>query len=344
MPVRTVAWRWPADCRKAAFSRTTTQSRSDRSVSVRRGSASGVRGKRPSSSSRKSPLAAKNRSSRYRCGPWTPAAAASASAVRGLSARWSAMSKRAAVCRAAEYAHPRDRSSSSLVTCPLVTCPLVTPAASRRAPAIGAGPLVGSACASQPAGGPSRGARVSDEHGYRAQAQQTVNDGLPVRAAGPLPKRRTAGRTCGRLMFHRRPARDCDTLPARSRAVIRPATTGLMARRPTGAAPVLRRGRHSRIALRFRDETSADNDLRRPGDALCHIFVLRVVSTGAGGVRGRENPPGPGRTSTGAGTSSRVEQRQPRGRARWTNASGWRGASRRTGAVCGPSPTRCSAR
>ncbi|MER5996258.1 IS5 family transposase [Streptomyces viridosporus] len=50
----------------------------------------------------------------------------------------------------------------------------------------------------------------------------------------PIPKRWTVERTYGRLMLHRRLARDCETLPARSEAVIHLAVTDLMARRLTG--------------------------------------------------------------------------------------------------------------
>ncbi|GHE63382.1 hypothetical protein GCM10017771_86660 [Streptomyces capitiformicae] len=52
----------------------------------------------------------------------------------------------------------------------------------------------------------------------------------------PIPKRWTVERTYGRLMLHRRLARDYETLPARSETMIHLAMTDLMARRLTGEA------------------------------------------------------------------------------------------------------------
>jgi transposase len=54
----------------------------------------------------------------------------------------------------------------------------------------------------------------------------------------PLPRRWTVERTLGWLMFHRRLARDYETLPARSEAMIHLAMTDLMARRLTGESTV----------------------------------------------------------------------------------------------------------
>ncbi|CAL9336193.1 hypothetical protein SUDANB146_00170 [Streptomyces sp. enrichment culture] len=48
-----------------------------------------------------------------------------------------------------------------------------------------------------------------------------------------IPKRWAVERTYGRLMLHRRPARDYEALPARSEAMLHPAMTDLMARRLT---------------------------------------------------------------------------------------------------------------
>ncbi|WP_328847441.1 IS5 family transposase [Streptomyces sp. NBC_00258] len=59
-----------------------------------------------------------------------------------------------------------------------------------------------------------------------------------TRGFSPLPKRWTVERTYGWLMFHRRLARDYETLPARSEAVIQLAMTDLMARRLTGEATI----------------------------------------------------------------------------------------------------------
>jgi transposase len=55
-----------------------------------------------------------------------------------------------------------------------------------------------------------------------------------TRGFTPIPKRWAVERTYGWLMLHRRLARDYETLPARSEAMIRLAMTDLMARRLTG--------------------------------------------------------------------------------------------------------------
>ena len=54
-----------------------------------------------------------------------------------------------------------------------------------------------------------------------------------TRGFTPLPKRWTVERTYGWLMLHRRLARDYETLPARSEAMIHLAMTDLMTRRLT---------------------------------------------------------------------------------------------------------------
>lgn len=59
-----------------------------------------------------------------------------------------------------------------------------------------------------------------------------------ARGFTPLPKRWTVERTYGWLMLHRRLARDYETLPARSEAMIHLAMTDLMARRLTGESTV----------------------------------------------------------------------------------------------------------
>lgn len=68
-----------------------------------------------------------------------------------------------------------------------------------------------------------------------------------TRGFTPIPKRWTVERTYGWLMLHRRLARDYETLPARSEAMIHLAMTDLMARRLTGEATVS-----------WRDPTSPD--------------------------------------------------------------------------------------
>ncbi|WP_405540370.1 IS5 family transposase [Streptomyces sp. NBC_00075] len=69
----------------------------------------------------------------------------------------------------------------------------------------------------------------------------------------PIPKRWAVERTYGWLMFHRRLARDYETLPARSEAMIHLAMTDLMARRLTGES-----------TISWRDPTSPDQ-IRIPG-------------------------------------------------------------------------------
>lgn len=54
-----------------------------------------------------------------------------------------------------------------------------------------------------------------------------------TRGFTPILKRWAVERTYGWLMFHRRLARDCETLPGRSEAMIHLAMTDLMARRLT---------------------------------------------------------------------------------------------------------------
>ncbi|GAA2146633.1 IS5 family transposase [Actinomadura napierensis] len=58
----------------------------------------------------------------------------------------------------------------------------------------------------------------------------------------PLPRRWVVERTFGWLMLHRRLARDYETLPARSEAMIHVAMIDLMSRRLTGEATVTWRG------------------------------------------------------------------------------------------------------
>ncbi|MEU0900377.1 transposase [Streptomyces massasporeus] len=68
-----------------------------------------------------------------------------------------------------------------------------------------------------------------------------------VRGFTPIPKRWAVERTYGWLMLHRRLARDYETLPARSEAMIHLAMTDLMACRLTGEA-----------TISWRDPTSPD--------------------------------------------------------------------------------------
>lgn len=59
-----------------------------------------------------------------------------------------------------------------------------------------------------------------------------------TRGFTPIPKRWAVERTYGWLMLHSRLARDYETLPARSEAVIHLAMTDVMTRRLTGEATV----------------------------------------------------------------------------------------------------------
>ncbi|MET8509769.1 transposase, partial [Streptomyces sp. NPDC004787] len=62
-----------------------------------------------------------------------------------------------------------------------------------------------------------------------------------TRGFTPIPKRWAVERTYGWLMLHRRLARDCETLPTRSEAMIHLAITGLTARRLTSENTISRR-------------------------------------------------------------------------------------------------------
>jgi len=67
----------------------------------------------------------------------------------------------------------------------------------------------------------------------------------------PIPKRWAVERTYGWFMLHRRLARDYETLPARSEAMIHLAMTDLMARRLTGEATISRRDTTSPDQIRI---------------------------------------------------------------------------------------------
>jgi transposase len=59
-----------------------------------------------------------------------------------------------------------------------------------------------------------------------------------TRGFTPIPKRWAVERTYGWLMLHRRLARDYETLPARSEAMVHLTMTDLMARRLTGETTI----------------------------------------------------------------------------------------------------------
>ncbi|MFC8247609.1 IS5 family transposase [Streptomyces chartreusis] len=86
------------------------------------------------------------------------------------------------------------------------------------------------------------------EHAATLGIDMEINARKPgTRGFTPIPKRWAVERTYGWLMLHRRLARDYETLPARSEAMIHLAMTDLMARRLTGEATVS-----------WRDPTSPD--------------------------------------------------------------------------------------
>nr|WP_326783470.1 IS5 family transposase [Streptomyces sp. NBC_00151] len=72
------------------------------------------------------------------------------------------------------------------------------------------------------------------EHAATLGINMEITQRTPgTRGFTPIPKRWAVERTYGWLMFHRRPARDYETLPTRSEAMIHIAMTDLMARRLT---------------------------------------------------------------------------------------------------------------
>ncbi len=82
-----------------------------------------------------------------------------------------------------------------------------------------------------------------------------------TRGFTPIPKRWVVERTYGWVMLHRRLARDYETLPTRSEAVIHIAMTDLMAHRLTGENIISWRDPTPQTNDRFRDGTSDENDL-----------------------------------------------------------------------------------
>lgn len=81
---------------------------------------------------------------------------------------------------------------------------------------------------------------------------------LAGRRPAPLsdaPKRWAVERTYGWLMLHRRRARDYETLPARSEAMIHLSMTDLMAAASPARTPSPGETRHHRPNSRFRDAT-----------------------------------------------------------------------------------------
>jgi transposase len=77
------------------------------------------------------------------------------------------------------------------------------------------------------------------EHAATLGIDMEITQRTPgTRGFTPIPKRWAVERTYGWLMLHRRLARDCETLPGRSEAMIHLAMTDLMARRLTGEATI----------------------------------------------------------------------------------------------------------
>jgi transposase len=71
---------------------------------------------------------------------------------------------------------------------------------------------------------------------------QIVQRAPGARGFTPLPRRWVVERTLGWLMLHRRPARDYETLPAGSQAMIHIAAIDLMSRSLTGETTPTWRG------------------------------------------------------------------------------------------------------
>ncbi|MFH9826364.1 IS5 family transposase [Streptomyces bobili] len=82
-----------------------------------------------------------------------------------------------------------------------------------------------------------------------------------TRGFTPIAKRWAVERTYGWLMVHRRLARDYESLPTRSEAIIQLAMTDLMARRLTDENTISGATPQSTTNYRIRDETSEENDL-----------------------------------------------------------------------------------
>ncbi len=126
----------------------------------------------------------------------------------------------------------------------------------------------------------------------------------------PIPKRWAVERTYGWLMLHRRLARDYETPPTRSGALINLAMTDLMARRLADENTLSWRDPAKTTKRPIPDETSDENDLSAsasrlalipaPNDELSSIRAWgRVRSLRAAEIR-RPRPPG-----AGDGTKSR---------------------------------------
>jgi hypothetical protein len=80
-------------------------------------------------------------------------------------------------------------------------------------------------------------------------------------------------------MLHRRLARDYETLPTRSEAVIHIAMTDLMARLSPARTPSPGATRHPRPKTKFRDETTGENDLSDNSAVRRTIASLASVAT-----------------------------------------------------------------
>ncbi len=92
------------------------------------------------------------------------------------------------------------------------------------------------------------------EHAVSLGSDMEITARTPgSRGFTPISKHRTVQRTYGWLMLNRRLVRDCETLPARSEAMIHLAMTGLMARRLTEST-VPRATRRHRTTYASQDE------------------------------------------------------------------------------------------
>jgi hypothetical protein len=103
-----------------------------------------------------------------------------------------------------------------------------------------------------------------------------------TRGFTPIPKRWAVERTRGWLMLHRRLARDHETLPTRSEAVIHFAMTNLMDRRLTDGNPISRRDPKKATAQPI---SGWNNGRKRPCSHTSLLAVGRTVCSAAPAAR-----------------------------------------------------------
>ncbi len=114
------------------------------------------------------------------------------------------------------------------------------------------------------------------EHAAALRIDMEITGRKPgTRGFTPIPKRWAVERTYGWLMLHRRLARDYETLPTRSEAVIHIAMTDLMARRLTGENTISWRDPTPQTNHQIRDETTGKTTSQ---DLLAAIPHLQQVA------------------------------------------------------------------